>query len=94
MGFAPVSSSNENWGYIDKEGKYIINPQFKIADNFNNGLAAVQTAGIKYGIIDVNGKYLNNPQFEAIILNHKSTFFNYMQEAYISDFDFAQNRLF
>jgi hypothetical protein len=48
------------WGYIDKTGKYIINPQFDEAMGFNEGLASVRI-GDKWGYIDKNGKFVWNP---------------------------------
>ena len=33
---------NNNWGYIDKAGRFIINPQFAVADDFSDGFAAVK----------------------------------------------------
>jgi serine/threonine-protein kinase len=32
---------NQNWGYIDKTGKFAIPPQFDYAANFSEGLALV-----------------------------------------------------
>jgi len=57
-GFAVVSSGGKV-GYIDKEGKYVINPQFDIMDNFFDGLAKV-TVSNKTGYIDKDGKYVWN----------------------------------
>ncbi len=52
----------EKWGYIDLQGKIVINPQFTTAQYFNEGLALVST-GDKYGYIDKTGKYVINPSF-------------------------------
>ena len=52
----------EKWGYIDLQGKIVINPQFTTANYFNEGLALVST-GDKYGYIDKTGKYVINPSF-------------------------------
>ena len=30
------------WGYIDKDGEYVVEPKFNGADNFNEGLAVVK----------------------------------------------------
>jgi len=38
-----VVSIGDKCGYIDKDGKYIINPQFDGARNFSDGLAIVET---------------------------------------------------
>ena len=46
---------NERWGYIDKTGKIVINPQFDEAGTFSDGLAVVRL-GDKFGYIDTSGK--------------------------------------
>lgn len=59
-----AASTDGKWGYIDKTGKYVINPQFDEASPFaENGLARV-ASGEKYGFIDETGKYVINPQFD------------------------------
>jgi hypothetical protein len=67
-GLAFVSSNGKEWGCIDKEGKYQINPQFKGAFanpyQFRNGLSLI-AQGDNYGYIDNEGKYVINPQFNA-----------------------------
>jgi len=42
-------------GYLDRDGKMVIKPQFDQAGEFHQGLADV-TAGEKYGFIDLQGK--------------------------------------
>lgn len=57
------ASSGDKWGYIDKTGSYVINPQFDAAWNFaDNGLARVLSSD-KWGYIDKTGSYVINPQF-------------------------------
>ncbi|MBL7718273.1 MAG: WG repeat-containing protein [Flavipsychrobacter sp.] len=58
----PVEKDGK-YGYIDHEGKWIINPQFKDAYPFSDGLALVQGSDDKYGYIDDNGRYVINPQY-------------------------------
>jgi hypothetical protein len=63
--------TNGRFGFIDKNGNFIINPQFDDADPFlENGLAIV-AVGIKkfrkWGIINKFGEYVINPQFDFII---------------------------
>ena len=48
------------WGYIDPSGKYVINPQFDEAGDFEDGLAPVRI-GAKWGYIDKTGKYIWGP---------------------------------
>lgn len=56
--------ARRNWGYIDKRGKTIIEPQFNEASSFSEGLAAVTTElGSKWGYIDKTGKMVIKQQF-------------------------------
>ena len=57
--------SGEKYGYIDKKGNYVINPQFDYAFYFaDNGLAVVKNDE-KYGYIDKKGNYVINLQFDS-----------------------------
>jgi hypothetical protein len=58
------------WGYIDKQGKMSIEPQFKQAEDFSDGLALALTdkqqdelGAQKVGFIDRTGKFVIEPQF-------------------------------
>src|SRR5258708_5028138 len=51
------------FGYIDRSGKFIINPQFEGAGRYSEGLAPVMTGG-KWGYIDKQSKTVIAPQFE------------------------------
>ena len=55
-------------GYIDKQGKFAVNPQFDSTQAFSEGLAAVRighdNAG-KSGYIDKQGRYVVNLQFDG-----------------------------
>ena len=53
----------DKYGFIDRAGKMVINPQFDEATSFSEGLAAVLLSG-KYGFIDRTGKMVINPQFD------------------------------
>lgn len=61
----PVKSGKE-FQYIDKDGKIVINPQFKNATVFREGLALVETSGdeTKFGFITEDGKYAVNAQYK------------------------------
>lgn len=61
----PVLVGNE-YQYIDKDGKIIINPQFRDASVFRDGIALVQTSGDKpkWGFIDKAGHYIINAQYK------------------------------
>lgn len=54
---------NGKWGYIDKEGKIVVEPVYDDARSFSNGLAAVMKDGA-WGFIDTEGKTAIVPQFE------------------------------
>ena len=53
----PVSSNGERWGYINRKGEYIINPQFEDADFFIDGLAKIRSNG-KTGYINKKGEFV------------------------------------
>jgi len=61
-GLAAVKKA-EKYGYIDKTGKIIIQPQFDDAYSFHEGLAKV-TRDKKYEFIDKTGKITIQPQFD------------------------------
>jgi len=54
--------SNNKWGYKDKDGKVVIQPQYNSAANFFEGLARVRL-GYKYGYIDQMGTVVIEPLF-------------------------------
>lgn len=51
------------YGYIDKTGKVVIQPQFENTIGFREGLAATKMNG-KYGYIDKTGKWVIEPKFD------------------------------
>jgi len=67
-GFAAFSvsdSSETKWGFVDKEGKIKIPPQFTQVRDFSNGKCAVYSSSdVKWGFIDKEGKIAINYQFE------------------------------
>jgi hypothetical protein len=65
-GLAVVRMNNGKgvkYGYIDREGKFVINPQFELAENFSEGLAAVKVNG-KWGYINKTGMFVITPKFD------------------------------
>ena len=52
----------KRYGFIDRNGKFVIKPQFDYADNFSEGLASVRI-GCNYGFIDTKGKIVIQPQY-------------------------------
>ncbi len=61
-GLLLITDKEGKCGYINQEGKIVINPQFTYAGNFSNGLAWV-LQGEQFGYIDKEGKFVINPQF-------------------------------
>lgn len=59
-GLAPAVLSGEKYGYIDKTGRVVIQPQFHFASSFSNGVAFVAIDG-KPGYIDKAGHYIWKP---------------------------------
>src|ERR1051325_3968961 len=53
---------NDRWGFVDKAGKMVINPQFERAGSFSEGLAEVRLG--RWGYVDGSGKIVINPQFD------------------------------
>lgn len=57
----------DKWGFINKDGKTVIDPQFDMAAIFLEGLARVeygQEDRVKPGFIDKTGKMIIEPQFD------------------------------
>ena len=54
---------NKKAGYIDRNGKIVINPQFDEAGDFNNGLA-VSRCRTASATSTGKGKFAINPQFD------------------------------
>ena len=66
-----VQNADELWGYIDSTGKYVIEPQFTSAYEFqDNGLAAVMdnVTGL-WGYINASGEYVIEPAFARVSSN-------------------------
>ena len=59
------NSYTEKWGFVDKNGKQVINAQFKEVAYFLDGFCAVQNSEGKWGYIDKNGKIIINHQFDT-----------------------------
>lgn len=54
---------NGKWGYINRKGEVVIQPQFAQAWFFSEGLAVACIDDFKCGYIDQTGKFAINPQF-------------------------------
>jgi conserved hypothetical protein len=87
-GLAVFGQLDEQWnirrGYIDKEGKVVIPPQFEKARAFSEGFSAIRI-NEKWGFIDKTGKIVVNPQYDEIrdFKNGKAAFYRGKQAGYI-----------
>lgn len=61
----PKISPERKVGFVDRDGKTVIDAKFDAARPFNEGLAAVRIKG-KWGYISHDGKFAIEPQFEAV----------------------------
>ncbi len=63
--YFPEQVKLEKWGFLDQNGKLVIDVQFdNICPYFSEGLAAVES-NKKWGFIDKSGNYAIPPKFEA-----------------------------
>lgn len=60
--YAAVKAGGK-WGFVDKDGKMKITPQYDDARSFSNGIAAVKVNGL-WGFIDTSGKMVIETQFD------------------------------
>lgn len=63
LDYIPVKSGTK-WGYVDRKGKWLINPQFDNAGPFYDGRARIQNEREEYAFIDKSGKILNNAWYK------------------------------
>jgi hypothetical protein len=56
------AQQDSKWGYVDREGRFRISPQFDFADRFSEGLAAVKV-GNRFGYIDLGGHFVVQPRY-------------------------------
>ncbi len=54
---------NNRIGFINNKGRLVIEPKFRSAGNFSEGLAAARVNG-NYGFIDKTGQFIIEPKFE------------------------------
>jgi len=57
---------DEKWGYIDKQAKEVITPEYFFANEFSNGRAIVRNSNDKHGAIDKTGKLVIDYQFDLL----------------------------
>lgn len=63
LNLIPVKSG-QYWGYVNPDGKFIINPQFAKASPFYEGLALIKSTDGKYGFINEEGKFVIDPIYK------------------------------
>ena len=57
--------ANDMFGYINKDGEYVIEPQFELAMSFSGSFAAV-LQGEKWGFINTSGEWAIEPQYDKV----------------------------
>lgn len=60
----PIQQNHQKWGYINRKGEVVVQPQFSKALFFSEGLAVACIESNKCGYIDKTGKFVINPQFQ------------------------------
>lgn len=98
-GLAAVSVDGKNYGYINRAGQFVIEPQFAYAEPFSEGVAAVQI-GDQFGYIDTSGQVVIAAQYEfanpfseglaVITLNGKTGYIDHQGKVVIEpQFDYG-----
>lgn len=55
--YGPIYCNGGKWGFINREGKMVIDANFDFVNDFKNQVAIVKKDG-KYGLIDLTGKFI------------------------------------
>jgi len=63
--FSVGDYANEQWGFVDKEGKVKIAPQYSAVGNFNYGKCGVKNKNEKWGYINRDGKIVIDYKFDV-----------------------------
>ena len=63
-GLGPVQIDGK-WGFIDEQGRLVIEPRFDQADSFSDGLAGVAVGNL-WGYIDKHGRYIVQPKYSYV----------------------------
>ena len=65
-GLAAVRDQVKRWGYIDRSGRFVIEPRFRDAQKFSNGLAVAEYAYGEYAIIDMTGRVVKELEYDDV----------------------------
>jgi hypothetical protein len=58
-----AAPEDENWGYMNLSGRWIVDPQFMVTKPFHEGLGEVRTHDGKSGFMDGNGDWVIEPDY-------------------------------
>lgn len=75
---------NNKWGYLDKNGKILISPQYEQVTDFQKNMAGAKVEG-NWGIINFSGKWLTSPRFNEININEHGAIATISDSSYIFD---------
>ena len=57
-GLFPAMGDKGLWGYINRQGEFVVDAQYELATPFYHGYAAVTCGDELWGIIDETGNYI------------------------------------
>lgn len=61
-----VVSKNNAYGFVNNKGKWVLNPQYKAANSFSEGLASAMGANKKlYGFVNIKGDFAIPATYDA-----------------------------
>ena len=66
VGLTTRCSERYRCGYVNREGRFVIAPVYKVVKPFYEGLAVVYKEGSGWGVIDPAGNYVVQPTFASI----------------------------
>ncbi len=53
--YSTLTENGELWGFVDKKGKVVLNPQYNAVSYFSGGMCAVMNSSGRWGYIDKKG---------------------------------------
>lgn len=65
--YSVKDSVGEKWGFVDLNGKTVIQPKFSATGDFNNGICAVMNDNDQWGFIDKNGEIIFDYKFDTAL---------------------------